>query len=341
MKEGIMFTNLKMACWCVLLIISSLFLSSCGGGGGNSAPAGTLPTATTLASGLTNALALTVDSSNIYWTESADGTTGTGTITVKMIGIAGGTVTTLASSQRPTSVYAWDIAVDSDSVYWIEQYQNNLSSLKKVELNSGTVTELVSDPARPLGLAMDSSALYYTDYNGGTINKIDKTGGTPTILASGQNQPHYIAIDSTYVYWVNDGDGSINKVAINGGSVTNIASVTMPAMYRPWASHIIAVDSASLYFIDNPTGTTGTINKVGLTGGTVTTLWSSPTIIPDSIAVDSSNVYWSGGSSIYKIGKNGGTASQVQTNLLPCFIGLDATSIYFSDLKNVSKVDKW
>ncbi len=336
-----MITNLKFACGCCLLLISSLFLPSCGGGGGNSAPASTLPTATTLASGGTNALALTVDSSNVYWTESADGTNGTGTITVKKIGINGGTVSTLASSQRPTSVYAWDIAVDSDSVYWIEQYQNNLSSLKKVEINSGIVTELVSDPARPLGLAIDSSALYYTDNNAGTINKIDKNGGTPTVLVSGQNKPHHIAVDSTYVYWVNEGDGLINKVAINGGSVTNITSVTGDVIKRSWASHIIAVDSANLYFIDNPTGTTGTINKVGLTGGTVTTLWSSPTIIPDSIAVDSSNVYWSGGSSIYKIAKNGGTASNVQTDLLPCFIGLDATSIYFSDLKNVSKVDKW
>jgi hypothetical protein len=257
---------------------------------------------------------------------------------------SGGAATTLSSFKGTNPVYTWGIAVDSDSVYWIEQ-SGSSNSLKKVGLNGGTVTAL-SSPIKPMGLALDSSNIYYTDYtnvnNGGTVNKVDKTTGTVTPLASNQTKPHYIAVNSTDVYWVNDSDGSIMKVDINGTTQPTNIGVTKLAMNRSYASLIIAVDSSNLYFIDSPDGTTnGTIKKVGLSGGAVTTLWSSPTLVPDSIAVDSANVYWSGGSSIFKVGKNGGTASQVQTNLQPCFIAMDAANIYFTDLHNVSKVAKW
>jgi hypothetical protein len=333
-----MLRNLRIAGWGSFLFISVLLLANCGGGGGGSggsAQGSSSSKSTTLASGLTNALPLTVDSSNVFWTEYDNAP---GTVTVKKISTAGGAATALASSQGLSQPYTWDIAVDSDSVYWIER-SGSSCSLKKVGKNGGTGTPQTSDPVKPMGLAVDSSNIYYTDFNGGTINKI----GTATPLASSQTKPHYIAVNSTDVYWVNDdSDGSIMKVDINGATQPQKIGVTTLATKRDWASHIIAVDSSNLYFIDSPDGqTNGTINKLDPNSKAVTTLWSSATLVPDSIAIDSANVYWSAGNSIYKVSKNGGTASQVQTSLLPCFIALDSANIYFTDVHNVIKVAKW
>ena len=66
--------------------------------------------------------------------------------------------------------------------------------------------------AHPLGIAVDATSVYWTNYEGGTVQKVGLGGGTPVTLASGQATPYDIAVDATSVYWTNLG-GTVMKVA--------------------------------------------------------------------------------------------------------------------------------
>jgi hypothetical protein len=80
----------------------------------------------------------------------------------------------------------------------------------KVPVGGGTPVTLVSGQNQPLGIAIDATNIYWTNY-GGTVMKVPLGGGMPTTLASGQ-QPTYIAVDATSVYWTNEGGGTVMKL---------------------------------------------------------------------------------------------------------------------------------
>jgi hypothetical protein len=73
---------------------------------------------TTLASGLKCPTGITVDSTNVYWTEYLGGT-------VNKVGINGGSVTALSSG----GLGPGEMSEDSTSIYWVD---SNLGTVNKV-----------------------------------------------------------------------------------------------------------------------------------------------------------------------------------------------------------------
>jgi hypothetical protein len=61
-------------------------------------------------------------------------------------------------------------------------------------------------------LRNDDRSLYWTDGYAGTVKKVMLAGGTPVCLVSGLAHPLGIAVDASRVYWTNYLNGTVTKV---------------------------------------------------------------------------------------------------------------------------------
>jgi hypothetical protein len=279
---------------------------------------------TTLASGLSSAMGIAVDASNVYWTDAVKGQ-------VNTVAISGGTVTTLTTGGGEP----WAVAVDSSSLYWTDA---SAGQINKIGKTGGAVTPLATG-VNPYGIVVDSSNVYWIEgtatAGSGHVKKVSINGGTVTTLASGMSSQYSsvqaIAIDSSSVYWVDQQGGTVNKVDKNGGSVTVLAS----GLSLPYS---IAVDSTSVYWTEN--GQNGAVKKVGINGGSVTTLATRSW--PNAIALDASagNLYWAETSSIVKIVVSGGTVTTVAQSASANSLVVDSTSLYWAYANLVQKTTK-
>jgi hypothetical protein len=179
---------------------------------------------------------------------------------------------------------------------------------------------------RPYGIALDSQFVYFTDNTGGTVYRVVKTGDPSTLvtLATGQRGLNLVAADpepNGAVYFSRGGDdGGVSKVSKTGGQVTVVAPVgdaweialdqtnlyftAVGGLYRvPKAGGAltklatlsenpgsVAIDGDSIYFNDKQYGTVNRLPKDG--SSTVAEVIAEQQPMPDGIAVDDKNVYW-------------------------------------------------
>jgi hypothetical protein len=118
-----------------------------------SAPKGVnQPALTTIATGQNTPIWVTLDSTNLDWTDENG-------FSVMKAPLAGGAPTILASSQNEP----YGIAIDGTSVYWANQG----GEVMKVPLGGGTPTTLASGQSTPMGVAVDATSVYWTNTGGG------------------------------------------------------------------------------------------------------------------------------------------------------------------------------
>ena len=77
----------------------------------------------------------------------------------------------------------YDLAVDSASVFWVEEYPGNV---KQVSMAGGTPLTLASGLANPTAIAVDSASVYWLEYNygspaGGVLRKAPKQSPAPVV----------------------------------------------------------------------------------------------------------------------------------------------------------------
>jgi hypothetical protein len=245
-------------------------------------------------------IGIAVDGTNVYWTDDV----GTNSSTLRAVPVGGGTTATVASN-APEGV-----AVDANNVYWAAGPATpNSGAIMKMPKSGGTPVALASGLASPLGIAVNSTSVFWTDFTNGLIMSVPIAGGAPVTVASNQSRPFAIAADNTSVYWNNDdtspqftGNGSVMKAPVGGGAPVTLASA------QRISRGAIAIDGQSVYWVasvDNA-GSSGEIMKVPLGGGAATSIVPSGAEVY-GMAVDRSAVYYvtlaGGAASLMKVAK--------------------------------------
>jgi hypothetical protein len=200
---------------------------------------------------------------------------------------------------------------------------------------------LVPGQLGAVGLAADSTSLYWTTLTNVTVMKSNKDGTGVTTLASPAGTiPFDIAIDNTYVYWSDNegGYGSVNRVPKTGGDggATNITPLSLNEAFG------VAVDNSHVYWAEYENNAIG---RMGLDGGDfgylVTQLYGG-----FEVALDDASVYFTTNQTTQKTPKLGpvvsdpindttdaaalttfySTASVTQ----PYGVTIDATNVYWT-----------
>ncbi len=227
----------------------------------------------------------------------------------------GATLTTLA---RSANAVPETIAIDATSVYFPSTGDGRIVKVSKA---GGSPVILADGQNQPIDIAVDGTNVYWTNEGGsGSVMKVPTSGGTPTTLAAGQGASFGIAVDGTSVYWTNiTGNHAVMKVGIEGGTPAVFASAT-----NPWA---IAVSDGNVYFTDGDN-----VMMAPAAGGNAVVIATGQNF-PFSLAVDSTNVYWSsarGTGAIVKMPLTGGTPTILASSTGMNRIAVDTTSVYFT-----------
>jgi hypothetical protein len=206
---------------------------------------------------------------------------------------------------------------------------------------------LASGQSNPVGVAVDSQNVYWTNYasgtGDGTVMSVPVGGGPPTTLAAGQNGPAAIAVDASNVYWVNFGDGTVMTIPIGGGSPLTIAS----GQDHPVG---IAVDALGVYwnnFGDCSGPITGAVMSGSKDGSVPPTALVTGLCEPDStlVAVDkvfyhvlpggglgvsiSYTLYFSASRSLFSVSPLGGPSTNLGAG--GSALAADTSNVYWAD----------
>jgi hypothetical protein len=223
---------------------------------------------------------LAVDKDNAYYTNFYGG--------VVKVPLSGGTPTLLAPTGNQP--YTRSIAIDATNAYWAVQIPGAIYS---VPIAGGATTTLASGLNSPDGIAVGGGYVYYTERQYGpeavtphTLKRVPTSGGTITQVSSLTNIGECLALDANNVYATTYELPSalvgIVQIPLGGGApVTLVTGLPAPV-------NRLAVTSTELYWTD---GGGNFVGKVPLVGGPAAFV-ASGQIDPESIAVDSTNVYW-------------------------------------------------
>jgi hypothetical protein len=140
---------------------------------------------TTLASNWLEATAIAVDATDVYWADYLGATA--------MVPIGGGSPSAVSGVHGAQS-----LAVDSTNLYW------SGGVVAAVPLGGGSATTLFSCGRQ--GLALDATTVYF----GCGVSSVNKDGTGFVYLSNGL--PWAIAVDSTSVYWTDQNIGSVFKI---------------------------------------------------------------------------------------------------------------------------------
>ncbi|HEX8795951.1 MAG TPA: hypothetical protein VF765_33610 [Polyangiaceae bacterium] len=123
---------------------------------------------------------------------------------IDVFDIFSGTRTPLVSAAELGA--PWGVAVTASDVYWSGNQQGDPDGgIWQLALDGGgTPREIVTHLANPNCLTVHDGALWWADYDDGTIRTSDLAGGWMQVLATGQDlasHPTTVVVDARYVYW--------------------------------------------------------------------------------------------------------------------------------------------
>ncbi|HZO16991.1 MAG TPA: hypothetical protein VFB62_27130 [Polyangiaceae bacterium] len=235
--------------------------------------------------GTTEPQAMALSSSDVFWT-SVEGD-------VKRVPKSGGTTDTLGSGM-PTGLRG--IAVAGGDLFYADVYD-----ILRIELSSGSLSDVVYEEGYPQQMAIDGADLYYTA-DGGRVARVPTDGSSlPEDLTSPQINPRAIALDATHVYWT-AGDGIWRVAKTSGAQAEHLFTIEDPLDFGPWD---IAVDDTHVYWTNwgpclqsmgcaaRPPSDElhGRVSRIPKAGGEREIL-AEGFLLPTGIALDDVAVYW-------------------------------------------------
>jgi hypothetical protein len=277
-------------------------------------------TLTLLASNQNVPLVVTVDGTNVYWTNRAS----SGGVMQCAKNGCNGTPLTLGTLVNPVG-----ITVDSTSVYVAAAGTGNADgevAKFAIGVSNQTPTLLAYQQKSPTMIGTDGTDLFWTDNNPGHVFTCPNSGCpnlTPTVLVASPSA-YGLALDSTNVYWSTASAHTVESIAktSDAGVATSIATGLN-------SSYWIAVDSNNIYISDLGAQVLYECPKTGCAG--------NPTILANmpgltGVASDGTNVYFGASAGLMKCAVGG--CNKNPTTLAsahPMSVAVDSTSVYWSD----------
>ena len=256
---------------------------------------------------------------------------------------AGGVVQKLATTG---AFLARKVAVNATHVYWSADDSPGVVSRCPIS-GCAPAPEVLATPQRPLGLALDSTSVYWADRNSSELRRRPIGGGAEVKVAdSTAGAPIAVAVDATQLFWIGDFTGQVEGASTDGGTFavgtngTSGRDLVLDKTYVYWGA---AID----------VGMDGKISRAPRSGAGPTELVGMAKGEPMGLAVDASRLYWTawdrktdGGivsAAVYTCSPTGcgaGPTTVAAAQDRPRGIALDETAIYWGVNGGVMKVAK-
>jgi hypothetical protein len=289
---------------------------------------GSLPSILATISG--TVMALTADSTHVYWEQVERRPNPTDTTTsIVRISKAGGLPQVITTETSHDGVALRAMVVREGQVFfdWSSSLSNQYR-IRKVPSTGGipiTLADITNIPFDQVvrSIAVDSSNVYWSDTT--TINSVPINGGSRVILSSSENQANSIAIQGNRLFWVETACcttgqmGRVKSIPLRGGQV----SVVLDGLPAPNGK--LVVTSTNLYWIEGgvilATEGRGRVRKASISGGTALTVASGLLSSRPPFVIGGQSIYVADVGSIKKLSIDGGFPEILYS------IGIDQSAI--------------
>jgi hypothetical protein len=137
---------------------------------------------------------------------------------------------------------------------------------------------------RPVIVAADGQHVYFTEQSKSNVVRIEKNGANQEEIATNQGNVLHIEVDDGFVYWTSDAGRILRLDKKTPGKPITVAD------NEPTPTDL-TIDTSCLYWTAAK-AKGGVLHSMAKTGGEVFELATTPTGLPQSVAVDDDGVYY-------------------------------------------------
>ncbi|WP_437508022.1 ABC transporter permease [Sorangium sp. So ce1099] len=181
------------------------------------------------------------------------------------------------------------IASFGDSVYWVTQVPQAVWRARAD--GSQRLAEQVASGGDPMGIAVDATHVYWSDYLASQILRKtkDPLGATAEVFAETNGNPTEVLFASGVVYWVTDGNGAVQSKAANAALDDPPFTYTVDDQAVPKS---VAVDDEFVYWtVQQNSQGQGEVRRAHIGKGDMATLTTGQPYFFE-IAIDCGSIYW-------------------------------------------------